>query len=246
MIYVNGDSYSVISDGKNYSNVLGERFNEHVMNKAIPGSCNGRIFRVTCRDLLKLHKQNVENVKVCVGLSFWYRTELWIDEHGIDRWYQFQFDDGEFASFQATTNTDWWQHGPVVSSDVPKFFKKPLQEWVKTINADAAIVNTLHQASLLLHLCKSLGYKLVIFWAADVTEELDRIDTKLDALKDFYAEFDQTNSFDLLNYSFVRKFNKIRHPIDYEKYGLHGHPGTLSHTALAEEIYEKLLIHSQN
>ena len=238
MIYVNGDSYS-ITEGKNYGDYLSEMYNQPLLHKGIPGSSNNRIFRTATRDLLKLKQQGVNECQVCIGLSFWFRTELWIDEHGIDKWYQFEFDDGEFASFQATTNLNWFTSGPVPAANAPKFYQPFLKEWVKTTHADAEITNTLHQASLLKHLCNSLGYTLIIFWAADVLEDTSRINPNLDCLKDFYAEFDQTNSFDLLNYSFVNTYNQIRLPHDYDLYKLNGHPNTQSHEEFAHEIYNK-------
>jgi len=241
LIYVNGDSYS-LSNGKNYGDYLSQLTSSKLLHKGIPGSSNTRIFRTTTRDLLKLKQAGVEKCLVCVGLSFWYRTEIWIEDHGIKKWYKFEFDDGEFASFQAATNNDWWSAGPIPDDNLPRFYKNYLKEWVKTLNADAAITNTLYQASMLLHLCKSLGYHLIIFWAADVTQDIQRIDPNLDVLKDFYAEFDNSNSFDLLNYSFVNIYNKIRPPYDYDLYKEHGHPDTTSHKEFAEEIYNKWLI----
>jgi hypothetical protein len=238
MIYVNGDSYSMpnAKHGKNYGNYLSELTGQPLMHKGISGSSNARIFRTTTRDLLKLKQQGVTECQVCIGLTFWFRTELWIDGHGIDKWYQFEFDDGEFASFQAAGNLDWFTAGPVPDL-APSFCKPFLKEWVKTTHADAEITNTLHQASLLKHLCNSLGYTLIIFWAADVLEDTSRINPNLDCLKDFYAEFDQTNSFDLLNYSFVNTYNQIRLPYDYDLYKLNGHPNTQSHEEFAHEIY---------
>ena len=238
MIYVNGDSYS-ITNGKNYGDYLSESTGNPLLHKGIPGSSNSRIFRTTARDLLKLKQQGVTDCSVIVGLSFWFRTELWIDEHGIDKWYQHSFDDGEFASFQAVYNNDWFTKGPTLKK-VPKEYQAYLREWVLTRNTDAVFVDIMHQASLLKHLCNSLGYKFIIFWSADVTEDTRRIDPNLDALKDFYAEFDQSNSFNLLDYSFSNYYNNIRKPYDFELYGNAGHPDTQSHAEFAQELVKKL------
>ena len=239
MIYVNGCSYS-LADGKNYGNFLSDFYNSKLIHKGIPGSSNSRIFRTTARDLVKLKRNGVKDCMVCVGLTFWFRTEVWIEDHGIQHWYQFEFDDGEFASFQAADNTNWFTAGAVSSQGVPIEYKNYLKEWVMTSTPDSIIVNTLHQACMLLHLCKSLGYNLVIYWAADVTKDICRIDPHLDALKDFYAEFDETNSFDLLNYSFVNTYNKIRPPYDYNMHKENGHPNTISHKEFAQEISDKI------
>ena len=159
MIYVNGDSYS-LSNGKNYGNYLSEIYNQPLMHKGIPGSSNNRILRTTTRDLLKLKNQNVTDVKVVIGLSFSFRTEIWIEDHGIEKWTQFEFDDGEFASFQAARNTDWWEVGP--EQDLPnvaRLYKNYFKEWIIANPADGLVINTIYQASLLKNLCEHLGYK---------------------------------------------------------------------------------------
>ena len=239
MIYVNGDSYSR-TEGKNYGDYLSEIMNLNLLHKGIPGSSNSRIFRTSTRDLLKLKHQGVEQCYAVIDLSFWFRTELWIEDHGIQKWYQFEFDDGEFASFQAAENLDWFEKGPKVNATAPSFYKEYLKQWVKTTYADSAIINTIYQASLLKNLCENLGYKLMIFWGADVVEDISRIDPKLDALKEFYEEFNDSNSFNLLQYSFSNHYNAIREPYDFKLYGRCGHPNTLSHKEFAGEINDRL------
>ena len=44
---------------------------------------------------------------------------------------------------------------------------------------------------------------IMIFWGADVVNDISRIDPKLDALKEFYEEFNDSNSFNLLQYSLI-------------------------------------------
>src|SRR6056300_1477600 len=237
MIYVNGCSYS-LSNGKNYGDYLSEITGKNLLHKGIKGSSNDRIFRTTTRDLLKLKQNGINDCFVCVGLTFWFKTEIWIENYGIKRWNQFQYDDGEFVSFQAITNKNWF-NTEKVSKDIPGFYKNYLKEWIKNLNVDGAIVNTMHQACLLLHLCKSLGYNLLIFWAADVSEDICRIDKNLESLRDFYNEFDDKNSFDLLEYCFVKDaFDLGYKPFDSEHQ--HGHPDTNAHKEFANKICDKI------
>ena len=231
MIYVNGCSYS-LSNGKNYGDYLSDITGKDLLHKGIKGSSNDRIFRTTTRDLLKLKHNGINECLVCVGLTFWFRTEIWIENHGINKWYQFDYDDGEFASFQAITETNH-------NTTLPIFYKNYIKEWGKILNVSSAITNTLHQACLLLHLCKSLGYDLCIFWAADVAQDIRRIDKDLESLKDFYYEFNDKNSFDLLQYSFVKDaFDSGYKPYDSEE--RHGHPNTNAHKEFANKICNKL------
>ena len=239
MIYVNGDSYS-LSNGKNYGNYLSEIYNQPLMHKGIPGSSNNRILRTTTRDLLKLKNQNVTDVKVVIGLSFSFRTEIWIEDHGIEKWTQFEFDDGEFASFQAARNTDWWEVGPDPSQlpHIAQPYKNYLKEWIMSNPADGLVINTIYQTSLLKNLCENLGYKFIVFWAADSTEDTARIDPEMDAVKEFSNEFDETNSIDLFNFSFVKHYFDLGYkPYDFDEFGKHGHPDTNVHDIFAKRLY---------
>jgi hypothetical protein len=237
MIYVNGDSYSR-SNGNNYGDYLSEMYTQSLMHKGIPGSSNNRIFRTTTRDILKLKNQNVTDVKVVIGLTFIYRTEIWIEDHGIEEWTQFNFDDGEFASFQSATDSDWFTAGVLDNQYTPLEYKNYLKEWMISTPADGLVVNTIYQASLLKNLCENLGYKFIIFWAADSAEDTARIDSTMDAVKEFSNEFNETNSIDLFNFSFVKHYFDLGYkPYDYNEYGKHGHPDTNVHEIFAKRLY---------
>ena len=49
-----------------------------------------------------------------------------------------------------------------------------------------------------------------------------------------------SNSFNLLQYSFSNHYNAIREPYDFKLYGRCGHPNTLSHKEFAGEINDRL------
>jgi len=237
MIYVNGDSYSR-SNGKNYGDYLSEMYTQPLMHKGIPGSSNNRIFRTTTRDILKLKNQNINDIKVVIGLTFIYRTEIWIEDHGIEAWTQFKFDDGEFASFQAATDSNWFTTGVVDNQSTPVEYKNYLKEWIMSNPADGLVINTIYQASLLKNLCENLGYKFIVFWAADSAEDTARTDPKMDAVKEFSNEFDETNSIDLFNFSFVKHYFDLGYkPYDFDKFGKHGHPNTEVHDIFAKRLY---------
>lgn len=238
MIYVNGCSYSR-SNGKNYGEYLSEKYNQKLLHKGISGSSNNRIFRTTTRDLLKLKNEEISNVKVIIGLSFIFRTELWIEDHNIKRWTQFEFDDGEFASFQPVHNIDWWTTEPKLSTEIPSQYQNYAKEWVYSNHPDSLIINTIYQASLIKNLCELLGYKFIVFWAADNTKDTIRIDPEMDSIKEFSKEFNESNSIDLVNFSFVKHYYDLGYePFDFEVYGKHGHPNTNVHKLFAHTLYE--------
>ena len=82
-IYINGDSYSAKTDFKVYGDFLSESLSLPVINMAVPGSNNNRIFRRTIDDLILLEK----NTLVIIGLSFITRDELWHEDTALNGHY---------------------------------------------------------------------------------------------------------------------------------------------------------------
>ena len=74
-IYVNGDSYSQLSeDHKVYSDFFSELYPDtSVINRAIYGSNNARIFRTSTEDLLSA----TGKIFAVIGFSFTQREEIW-------------------------------------------------------------------------------------------------------------------------------------------------------------------------
>jgi hypothetical protein len=78
ILYVNGDSYSALSTKfKVYSEILGEKLSVPVVNEAMPGSSNDRIFRTTLEYVATLSPDT--NPFIVIGFSFITREEIWID-----------------------------------------------------------------------------------------------------------------------------------------------------------------------
>ena len=78
-IYINGDSYScTLNMGESaYSNFIANQTDISVINHAIPGCCNDRIFRTTLEYCANL-KQD-QRPLIIIGFSFMTREEIWID-----------------------------------------------------------------------------------------------------------------------------------------------------------------------
>jgi hypothetical protein len=77
LMYINGDSYTAGEDS--YSKHLGELLDVPVVNNAIPGVSNDRIFRTALSDLLDL-KSRHDNVFAVIGFTFVTRDELWFSD----------------------------------------------------------------------------------------------------------------------------------------------------------------------
>jgi len=84
LIYINGDSYSVLTRHKVYSDFLNDSFDCDVVNDAHYGSSNERIFRSTVTSLEKYKKQ-YDKIFVIVGFSFIARCEMSIMTDVFDK-----------------------------------------------------------------------------------------------------------------------------------------------------------------
>ena len=141
IVYVNGDSYAKVSNGKRYGEFLSENFNCPVLNSAISGSSNGRIIRTSLRDLLDL-KQTHNNIIAVISLTFPLRTELW-DPNIIDNYFA---NDGEFVSLQTTQSKRWFYDNESVE---PSRYQSYIKEWLRWYNIEAETVELLKEILLL-------------------------------------------------------------------------------------------------
>jgi hypothetical protein len=237
IIYVNGDSYTEMSDGKRYSEFLANRFDCKFMDAAISGSSNSRILRTSLRDLISLQKQHDEIVAV-IGLSFTIRTELW-DPNIINNRFE---KDGEFVSIQPTINKDWFKNK---KSNVNSLYKSYADEFLRWFNPEAETVNLLKEILLLTTWCKYNKIKYVIFSA--VLQE--PVDLESEFIKSFYDNVAQDkNVLDIFKFSFTEWCLEKGHiPIDQYTQEIHGkkynigHHGEKAHQDFANFLFENYL-----
>lgn len=233
MIYVNGDSYSVLSglDDRthNYGFYLSKLYYEPLVNKAIPCSSNERILRTTIRDILKMKNDGIENAKVILGLTILYRVSLWYEDHDLPVWRQFDDDDGEFISANNIEHC-------------PSMFRRYFKEHLIAMPPIAKLTELFSQLSAIKYMCENLGYQLYVFWAADERMNMQRtLSDNPKVAQEFLQEFDETNSFDLANFSFVSHYAEKGHKgFDYDKYGKYAHHNREVHELFAAELFENL------
>lgn len=141
-LYVNGDSYSVVSTGRRYADFLSEYLECPVQNSAIPGSCNSRILRTSFRDLLKIRKK-YDDVVAVISLSYTIRSEVW-DESliGKNRF----INDGEFTSITLTSQKRWLRDKLSID-DGP--YKNFIEQKLRWFNIEAETTNLLKDVLLL-------------------------------------------------------------------------------------------------
>jgi len=237
MIYVNGDSYSCISDGLRYSEVLGEHFKCDVINSAIAGSSNNRIIRTSIRELIQLRKQHDE-IFAIISVSFPLRTELWDTDLSDNRF----INDGEFTSFQTSQTKHWFQAGGNYGHSK---YKDYINQWLRWYNIEAETVKLLQEIILLASWCKQNNIRYVIFSGA----LQEPVDITAPFICDFYDEMsNDKNIINIFQDSFTAWCVRHGHkPIDNFTQEIHGrtydigHHGEQAHRAFANYLMENYL-----
>lgn len=237
IVYVNGDSYSKISDGKRYSEFLSEFFNCESVNVAISGSSNSRILRTSLRDLIELKKVHTDIVAV-ISLTFPLRTEIWDPDITDNRF----VNDGEFVSLQTTQSKRWFYDNELVE---PSRYQGYIKEWLRWYNIEAETVELLREILLLTTWCKHNNIKYVIFSGA-LQEQVDLESTFIRSL---YLEVARDpNIIDIFSESFTEWCVCHGHkPIDDFTQEIHGktyiigHHGELAHKDFAKFLFENYL-----
>jgi len=234
MIYVNGDSYVCVSDGKRYSEFLGDHYNCEVINAGISGSSNSRIFRTSLRDLIDLQKK-YSNIKAVISLSFPMRTEVWDSTITHNRF----VNDGEFTSFHLAIDKRWFYDNlPINQSKYQNFYK----QFITYYDIEAETIKILQNIILLTNWCKNNNIQYVIL-SGPLQEP---IDFNAPCVKNFYDEVNNDkNVINLFNDSFtewcVRQgytpMDEYTQEIQGRTYNI-GHHGKLAHEAFAKFLIE--------
>ncbi len=239
IVYVNGDSYPCLSDGKRYSEFLAEYYSCDVLNNSIRGSCNSRIFRTSLRDLIDLKNQNYNNIKAIISLSFVIRTELWDETIKNNKF----INDGEFTSIQPVSGNNWFNNKLAsVNSDYKEFCKQFLYHY----NIEAEITKLLQNIILFSSWCKVNNVDYVIF-SGPLQEP---IDLTAPFVKSFYdivsTDNNVLNLFEFsftewcLNNNFIPITKNLTQEIHGKTYNV-GHHGESAHRAFAEFLFENYL-----
>lgn len=164
IVYTNGCSYAGVSDGKRYSEFLGESLGCKSINAAISGSCNSRILRSSIRDLINLKKE-YNSIVVVISLTFMLRTEIWDkDPQRQDEWTA--SGDGDFISYQFAKNKNWFSDITSNNFDpnhIPKKYHDYGVNWLSWYDIEAETTKLLQQILLFTSWCKYNNIRTIVF-----------------------------------------------------------------------------------
>jgi hypothetical protein len=220
ILYANGSSDMIISDtGKTFVDFLGElSAAEKVINAALGGSCNTRIFRTSVRDLLELKKSH-DNIFAIVSITNIYRVEIW-DQLG-----PVTGNDGHFQRFQI--------HSMDIVPDEYRY-KGYLKEWFRKHDDEAEIVNLLFLLNMFTAFLEQHNIKYLI-WNSSLG--LKPIDFNSPFTKSLYEPIaNNSNIIDLFNFTHTGYLKNYK-TIDSIDYGIHGHHGEEAHADFADHIF---------
>ena len=239
-IYVNGDSYTKMSDGKTYCDFLSEKFNCESTNAAISGSCNSRILRTSLRDLINLKKERTDDIIAVISLSFLLRIEVW--DPAAPLYLKNKFvNDGDFISIQTTGSKNWFE-SKISDSGL---YHKYTTEWLRWYDVEAETINLLKEILLLTTWCKYNKINYVIF-----TGTLQEpVDFEFPAIKPFYQSIkEDPYVIDIFENSFTEWCISRGHvPTDNFTQEIHGksynigHHGQNAHKDFANYLFENYL-----
>ena len=233
MIYVNGDSFSFVSDGKTFCDFLGDLLDTPSQNASFPGSCNSRIIRTTLRDLLRISEPDMY---VVINLSFILRTEIWdSDIAGNNRF----VNDGEFVSIQPANGPNWFFEKAMFPRNK---YSEYSRAWLQYYNPEAEMTNLLKELVLLTSWLKNRNIKYVVVSSA----LQETVDLNSEFIRDFWAVVrDDPNIINFFEMSFTEwclqrghvPITKHQQEIRGRVYNI-GHHGESAHRDFANFLFE--------
>ena len=236
LIYCNGDSYSnenyhQLLKAKTYAHVVGSHLQGFVINKAIVGSCNRRIIRRSCHDLIQQRQLNPEQeIFALIGLSFEIRSELWREDATGSSGAESNFKTNVFTKKQNWR--DMLLSGKEINNTGNKFLDKYNQGHAYFYSPYAERIKLLCDLVMFQTLMQQLDIKFLVFQAPKA-EKLEP-----EYLLDFFkSQLNPKNFFDFETFGFVdwcyeQKFT----PLDFEDRPQIAHYGPDAHRAFAEQI----------
>lgn len=242
LIYCNGDSYSDPAyhsslTNKTYDHVVSEHLQGYAMNRAISGSCNRRIIRITIHDMIQQRQLNPQQKTIAlIALTFEIRSELWINDSQPVR-----PEESNFSTHIFSNQMDWKENllqGLSIGSNNPhqlekKFYKKYTEGRAYFYSPYAERINLFCDLIMLKSLLDRHNIDFLVFNSV-IPEKLES-----DYLLNFFqAEIINDPRFiDFNNFGFCNWNNRKGFiPLDFLDRPDIGHYQADAHRAFAKEI----------
>lgn len=233
LIYANSCSFGAPNQGhKVYADHVAEKLNARLINQGISGSCNRRIIRSSLRDLMGLSSAKSGKILVLLGLSFMSRTELWQPDLPAAN------NDGHFHPITVEHNKISWKDKGLIDTFVPNIselarpaIKEYYKQWLLHLSQESETTNLLTDVIMFTGWLKSHNMRYLIFNNTNVLPGEPQVGLTSPFISSLcQAVLDDKNILNFWEFSF-KDFALSNNfvPKDYEKYGIHGHPGAEAH-----------------
>jgi hypothetical protein len=244
IVYANGCSFGlpVGPDSVCYSQLIAEKLNAQLVNSHRPGSGNRRIIRSSLRDLIELKKKSNEKILALVGLSFFFRTELWQPDLPATP------NDGHFHPIRTetvvrTTKNQYYtsnieQECKTIDPMTRDWFK----QWMIWQNKESIITDQLADIVMFTSFCCEQKIDYLIWNNADIWPGLPEVDINDVFIRDFVSvALNKINLIDPWKFAFLPwALDQGLEPVDKDLYGEYGHPGPEAHRRLSAFLLEKI------
>jgi len=219
-IFINGDSYSATTQHTTtYSQYLKNLTDTTVINQAMAGGSNDRIFRTTLEYCLGCTADKTP--LIMIGFSFIPREETWLEN--IDAYAQ-KIKDYPGSKF---VTTDWINY-----KDLDCLTKQAIIDQ----NINKQMINFYTKLFMLTQTLQRLGFPYFLFSAADNTDYKNLNWDSLRSLKLYQAVLQDPNIFDLHQFN-IPKWAKDHVLTTTET----GHLYTDGHEKFANFLYTKVV-----
>lgn len=240
IVYANGCSFGLPpgSGTASYSQLIAENLDAQLINKHAGGTGNRRLVRSSLRDLIELKKQSDEKILALLGLSFFFRIELWQPHLPAVS------NDGHFHPVR-TSNIVTTSKSRDIDPE-SKNMDPMVQDWFRQQmvwqNKESIITELLTDIIMFGAFCQQQNIDYLIWNNADIWPGRPEVNVHDVFLKDF-VEFalHKVNLVDPWKFAFLPwALEQGLEPIDKDQYGIYGHPGQEAHKRLAVFLSEKI------
>jgi hypothetical protein len=225
-----------------YSAIIAESLSAVSINRARGGSCNRRIIRTSLRDLLELKQKSTDKILVLIGLSFFFRTELWQPNiPAVDN-------DGNFHPINVNTSyvikTNDYYSGDVEGTynNTNPTVRDYYRQWLLHESKEALITELITDIVMFSAWCRYNDIKCLIWNNASIWPALPEVNCNDVFLKSLSQQLLSDSSvINPWEFSFIEWAQSLGHiPYDAKIHGKYGHPGSVAHVDLAQYLLTEL------
>lgn len=241
IIYSNSCSFG-LPPQKNppYSTLIAEKLSASVINCGRGNSCNRRIIRTSLRDLIELKQKSNDRILVLMGLSDFFRTELWQPNiPAVDN-------DGNFHPLSVKTD---YRIKNFYSGNVDEVYNNTdhsvrdyYRQWLLHQSKEALMTDLVTDIIMFVNWCQHNNINCLVWNNAKTWPDIKEVNYEDIFLKSLSQTLQTNlNVIDPWNFSFVEWALSLGHrPYDEDRYGEWGHPGPVAHRELAQHLLNVL------